>query len=170
EKGNFWLGMQDRGICYSHPAARKVEVAFSTWDHGIVNTLELFQEREVWIGTEGNGVVRLNLKSMAITPVFTNDHSEKLKIYDLHKDVEGNIWVVSNTNKVHVANRQFEKIPQKLPQIQALLVDYNDRLLIGTQKGLYLHQKNDKGESVYSEVKEAKNLNILSLYEDQFKN
>src|SRR5690606_30082787 len=86
------------------------------------------------------------------------------------KDVGGNIWVVSNTNKVHVANRQFEKIPQKLPQIQALLVDYNDRLLIGTQKGLYLHQKKDKGESVYSEVKEAKNLNILSLYEDQFKN
>lgn len=170
EKGNFWLGMHDRGICYFDPAARKVEVAFSTWDHGIVNTLELFKEREVWIGTEGNGVVRLNLKSMAITPVFTNDHSEKLKIYDLHKDVGGNIWVVSNTNKVHVANRQFEKIPQKLPQIQALLVDYNDRLLIGTQKGLYLHQKNDKGESVYSEVKEAKNLNILSLYEDQFKN
>src|SRR5690606_11398479 len=55
EKGNFWLGMHDRGICYFDPAARKVEVAFSTWDHGIVNTLELFKEREVWIGTEGNG-------------------------------------------------------------------------------------------------------------------
>jgi ligand-binding sensor domain-containing protein len=168
ENGNFWIGMHDGGVCYFDPYDKKVTTSFSNRDLGIVNALEIFEERELWIGTEGNGVFRLDLKEEKIKPIRLGLAAEKAKIYDLHKDVEGNIWVVSNTNGVCSANRQFEIVQRSIPQIQALIVDSDDHLWVGTQTGLFLHELNDEGESNFKPI--LKNQNVLSLFEDKFKN
>ncbi len=168
ENGNFWIGMHDSGICYFDPYTKKVEKSSSNWDHGIINTLELFEDRELWIGTEGNGVMRQDLNTQTIVPIRMDETKGKSKIYDLHKDVEGNIWVVSNNNGIYSANRQFEIIQQPLPELQALMVDHQDQLWIGTQNGLFLHRLNGEGESTFDPVLD--HLNVLSIYEDNFKN
>ncbi len=168
EKGNFWIGMHDKGVCYFDPYNKKVKTVTPKWDHGIINTLELFEGRELWIGTDGNGVKRLNLITQTIAPIKMNVTAEKSKIFDLHKDVEGNIWVVSNNNGVCSANRQFEIVQQPLPQLQAIRVDNKDQLWVGTQNGLFLHQLNNEGESTFEPILD--NLNVLSLYEDNYKN
>ena len=70
KKGNFWIGTHDGGVCYFDPYLKKVTNSFSNWDHGVVNALEIFEERELWIGTEGNGVFRLDFKKQEITPII----------------------------------------------------------------------------------------------------
>ena len=168
KKGNFWIGMHDGGICYFETALKKVTHHFPDWNYGIVNSLELFEDRELWIGTDGNGLFRLDLINMKITPVKIETPLEKTKIHDLLKDVEGNIWIATNTNGICQANRQFEIIQKPIPNLQALVVDSKDRLWIGTQNGLFSHHLDSNGESSFEQVLE--NLNILSLYEDKYKN
>ena len=168
EKGNFWIGMHDGGVCYFDPEVKKVKFTIPNWEHGIVNSFELFEEHELWIGTEGNGIYRFDLKTQTINPISAGVTFEKSKIYDLHKDIEGNIWVVSNSNGVSSANRQFEMIQQPIPQLQSILVDSKDGLWVGTQTGLFLHQLKQNGTSFFKPILE--NMNVLSLYEDQFEN
>lgn len=170
EKGLFWIGMHDNGICYFDPYTKKVVMSTSDWNKGIVNALELFEGREIWIGTDGNGVMRLDISSQKISPIRLHEDSPNAKIFDLHKDIEGNIWVISNTGGVCAANRQFEIIQQPLSQIQAVMVDYKNQLWAGTQTGLFLHQINDDGESFFKTIPGIENLNVLSLFEDKFKN
>ena len=51
EKGNFWIGMHDKGVCYYNTSKQRFEYPIQNWDKGIVSHMELFEGRELWIGT-----------------------------------------------------------------------------------------------------------------------
>ena len=151
-RGFFWIGMHDGGVCYFDPYTKEVKSSYADWDHGIVNALEQFEDKELWIGTEGDGVFRLDFRSEKITPIKMGASAEQSKIHDLHKDIEGNIWIVSNSNSIISGNRQFEMIQQPISQIQAVMADYRNQLWVGTQDGLFIHRLNDDGGSVFNPV------------------
>lgn len=170
ENDNLWIGTYDRGVCYFNTSTQKFGFPMAGWDKGVVNKLAYFEGLELWIGTEGNGLYRFDLHSRRLQAIRCSGRTATAKIYDLHKDAEGNIWVVNNVDGICSANRQFGYIDKKLDNIQAVLVDHNQLLWIGTQKGLYSYQALSSENIGYKDQLADLQLNVLSLFEDQFNN
>ncbi|MFQ5446422.1 MAG: two-component regulator propeller domain-containing protein [Saprospiraceae bacterium] len=165
--GNMWIGTYDGGFCYYNVKKETISYPEEEWTHGIVSSLALFEGIEVWVGTEGNGLWRYSLGQKEILPV---EGWDKAKIFDLQKDIEGNIWVVSNFRSLCSANRQFEFIHTELEDAQAVLFDAEDRLWVGTAHGLFIRHRNPKGESEFRQYLSDVRLNVLSLFEDMYGN
>lgn len=170
EKGNFWIGTYDKGVCYFDVKKQQFEYPIENWNHGIVSNLELYEGRELWIGTEGNGVWLLSLVDGSLRRLLMKEDIANDKIYDLHKDIEGNIWIVSNTHGICQANRQFEFIKTDFGSIQAISTNSDNQTWIGTQDGLYTHHVDSLGNSYFQQHLKDLQLNVLSLYEDKFQN
>ncbi len=163
QQGNIWVGTYDKGICRYLPKERRFDFPLKDWPDGIVNHLALFEGKELWIGTDGHGIWRYSLQDGSLSPVTG---FEKSKVYDLMRDMEGNIWTVTNTGGVRYANRQFEYLPTTFLNIQAVLAQKDGCLWVGTPDGLFCQKKN--GE-VKLWLKERK-LNVICLHEDKFEN
>ena len=167
--GNFWIGMYDGGISYFNVETNKFEKPEVEWTFGSINSFEIFDDRELWIGTDGEGVFRYDFFSKQLMPVHDSKFS-KAKIYDLHKDIEGNIWVVTNAVGICSGNRQFEMVNTPIKDIQALLVDKKNRLWVGTQEGLFLLHQDKKGDNFFEKILPHLKLNVVSIAEDPFEN
>ncbi len=161
ENGNLWIGTYDKGICYYDTRAQAFSHIQEGWAHGPVNTLEFFQGKELWIGTEGEGVYRYLLPEARLAPVDF-DGFAGAKVKDLHKDCEGNIWVVNSNKPVYAANRQFEFVEGQVDNVQAVLSTRDKKLWVGSQNGLYRY---DEQEGTFSLFKKE---NVISLFESQF--
>ncbi len=169
-----WIGMYDQGVCYFDFATSLFKTLNSDWIEGVVSNLELFVDKELWIGTEENGLLRWSFDenphdgSMRSKPekIGTNLNQIGTKIYDLHKDFEGNIWVASNSKFINRAQRQFEILQTDLPAIQSIIHGKNNVLWIGTEEGLF--DMANKGK--YNMWLNGQKINVLSLYEDRFGN
>jgi ligand-binding sensor domain-containing protein len=166
--GNMWIGTYDRGVCVFNTSFNRFEYPLKDWNYGIVNRLELFEEQELWIGTEGHGVWRYSLHDGSLQALSLQKSIERAKVYDLHKDIEGNIWLLTNTLGISSANRQFEVIPTTFENQQAILVSRQGTLWLGTPEGLFLHRLDEHGNSFFEEVLKNLNLNVVSLFEDRF--
>lgn len=169
-QGNLWVGTYDRGFCYLDVQTRDVHVPVAPWPYGPVSSLEIFDGREVWVGTEAEGVLRYCLQDSSLQILEREDQRRGSKIHDLHKDQEGNIWVLDNMEGIRSANRRFEFIKKTLQNLQAVLVDHGGQLWLGTQRGLFTLEKEDANQTIFKPHLEGTPLNIISLFEDQFQN
>jgi len=165
--GNFWAGTYDRGIDYWDSKAQSFRSLIPNWGFGEVNQLAVFKNKELWIGTNGNGLFRFdfNTKKLNAIAVSRFEHS---KIFDLHKDVEGNLWVLNNTTGISSANRQFEQVRHQFGDIQAILTDHKNRLWVGTPEGLFLIENKGEKEVDFKPFLQKEKINIISLYEDRW--
>ncbi len=166
EKGNCWIGTYDHGVSYLHTNDYHFDYPMAEWDIGQINDLEFFQDRELWIGTEGHGLWRWDFQEEKHYQVAPEELGSA-KIYNLHKDVEGNLWVISNTEGLQSTNRQFAFVKDPPANIQALLVDHQHQLWVGTTEGLFQVKKDDQYQAVFEKVS---NDNVLSLYQDKYSN
>ena len=169
ESDNFWAGTFDQGVDFWDAKKQTFESLTPDWEYGEINSLEVFKEKELWIGTEGNGLFRLNLKTKKLQNINLPEF-ENSKVYDLHKDVEGNLWVLNNKVGVSSANRQFERVNHELGDVQAVLSDQGNRIWLGTPDGLFLMKNQADGTKVYESIFPKKNINVISLFEDAFGN
>ncbi len=166
--GNCWIGMNDNGFCYYDTRRRAFTYPAVKWEMGVINSLAVYQNRELWIATEGNGLWRYHLPAGKLERV--SDSGKKLrnaKIYDLHRDIEGNLWVINNIEGICSANRRFEFITAPFDNIQALLVDHEKHLWAGTEHGLYSYDKNRLQPFMRVRALPEK-VNVVSLYEDHY--
>ena len=171
EKGNFWIGTYDGGVCFYDFEKQKFTQPIADWDKGIVSNLELFEGRELWIGTEGEGLWKYSLLNGSLQIQSEQNNLSDSKIYDLHKDTEGNIWVISNTHGICHANRQFEWVKTDFENTQTILADSENQIWIGTQKGIFSYELNfETGESSFKKHLPNFDLNVISLFEDRFGN
>ncbi len=168
--GNMWMGFYDGGFCRYDPRNRQFLHPLPEWDEGVVNCLAVFEGREVWVGTEGKGLFRYDLRSHRLQPVPMPEAQQGLKVYDLHKDTEGNLWVVSNKLGVCSANRQFEFLETGLKDIQSVRCATDEKLWVGTQQGLFSLDLDEAGQAHLQPWLEELQLNVISLFEDRFGN
>ncbi|RMG82206.1 MAG: hypothetical protein D6714_11720 [Bacteroidetes bacterium] len=169
EAGNIWVGTYDGGVCcYDAGLGRFVTIS-PEWQNGIVNTLEIFEGSELWAGTEGNGIWVYSFSQKKWHKMAGAQPLSTAKIYDLHKDTEGNIWILSNEEGVWHANRRFEFMPTDFENIQAIFSDRDDELWVGTETGLFRRKREPSGHT-FIPVLPEKQMNIISLYEDDFGN
>ncbi len=166
KEGNMWIGTYDQGVCYYDLSSKQFEFPLQNWTHGEINHLELFDKIELWIGTNGNGVFRYNLQEGILSNMQGKSTLHNAKIYDLHKDIEGNIWILSNHSQICSANRQFEFMEFEIESIQAILSDHQNNVWIGSQNGLYIYNPQSSSPPQRVVLSNSKPLNIISLYED----
>ena len=167
DNGNFWIGTYDGGICHLNIQSEQIFTPEMEWSYGTVNTLALFEGKELWIGTERQGLIRYDLVTDRFQPLSKASEERPNKVLDLLKDVEGNLWVSSQMLGLQSGNRQFEFIQSELENIQSVLVDHLNQLWVGTQDGLFqFNVEKNEYLSVLSEI----DLNVLSLYEDAYQN
>ncbi len=169
ESGDFWTGTFDRGVDFWNAKKQTFESLIPEWDHGEINSLEVFKEKELWIGTEGNGLFRFNLKTKKLQKINLPEF-ENSKVYDLHKDVEGNLWVLNNKVGISSANRQFEWVNHDLGNVQTVLTDQGNRIWLGTPNGLFFMKNQTDGTKIFEPFFPEKNINVISLFEDAFGN
>ena len=167
--GDFWVGTFDQGVDFWDAKKRSFESLTPDWEFGEINALEVFKEKELWIGTEGSGLFRLDLETNHLQKIKLPEF-ENSKIYDLHKDVEGNLWVLNNKVGISSANRQFEKVNHELGNVQAVLTDQGNQIWLGTPVGLFLMKNQKDGSKTFESIFPEKNINVISLYEDAFEN
>ncbi len=166
--GDMWIGSFDQGVCLFKTKERRFDFPLKSWNHGTVNRLALIQDKELWIGTEGNGLWRLSLQDGSLRQLKGGKNLERAKIYDLHKDIEGNIWMVSNTEGITFANRHFEFLPALDHDVQALVVDRAGKLWIGTPDGLFSKNLSEDKTGRFQAHFGQLGLNIISLFYDRF--
>jgi len=168
--GNCWIGMNDNGFCYYNTRSHSFIYPAPDWNFGVINSLTLFENRDLWIATDGNGLWRYSLTDLRVEKI--SDNGKKFgnaKIYDLHRDIEGNLWVVNNVEGVCSANRRFEYLTTSFDNIQALLSDYKKRLWVGTESGLYVRENRVAAQFIRVSLLPGK-ANVVSLYEDRYHN
>lgn len=168
ENGNVWIGMYDHGFCRYNLDKAVVDFKSKEWAGGIVNCIEIFEGRELWIGTDRNGIYRYDLNKKVLSQLNNINDFSKSTIIDLEKDSEGNIWVLDNLHKLSVANNKFEKLDLPIDNIQAILVDKEQKIWFGVEEGLFTWQQD--GSKYFKQVLKEKNLNVTSLFQDKYGN
>ncbi|HHM20924.1 MAG TPA: hypothetical protein ENJ20_02770, partial [Bacteroidetes bacterium] len=159
-----WIGTYDGWVVRYNPVEGTFSYLKKKSPFGPITSLEYFEEKEIWAGTERGGVYRYSLEENRWSHLKQGGHS---KIFDLHKDIEGNIWVLSYDRGILSANRQFELIQHGLSNVQAILMDKENRLWVGSQDGLFrYHTRDDR----FVRHLKGFSLNIISLYQDTFGN
>ncbi|MCB0705855.1 MAG: histidine kinase [Saprospiraceae bacterium] len=163
--GNIWVGTYEGGFCKYDIQLNSFWTPIDQWDHGVIQSLCIIEGNELWIGTDGAGLWRYLINENRLVQINGPDELSRSKIYDLLKDAEGNVWVLSSQNGILSANRQFEYQDVELENSQTILVDRNDCLWLGCQDGLYkLNKSSNKFESVFPKTP----MNVVSLYEDTY--
>ncbi|MCB0554040.1 MAG: histidine kinase [Phaeodactylibacter sp.] len=164
KSGNFWVGTYDKGFCYYNTARQVFEFPLKDWKYGPIHTMELFDSLELWVGTEGSGLYRYQLRTGYLQSISKGRIRPATKIYDLHIDIEGNIWIINNEEGVVSANRQFESISNEVQNIQAVFSGRDGKLWVGSQEGLYYFDEASGQFHLYLQE------NVLSLFQCAYGN
>ena len=167
EHCGIWVGMHDGGLCRIDPKTRKVEFMVSDWDLGPVTSIACFHNKEVWIGTEGKGLFRLDMPSGNLENLSPPNNRPGKKIHALLRDTEGGVWIASNAPGFYAANRQFEVVSRSPEDIQAVLADQHGGVWLGAQKGLF-HKPAYR--DTFLLILPKLGLNVISLFEDHYDN
>lgn len=161
--GNCWVGTYEKGFCLVNGKSLQVDYLFPTWEHGVINCMELVESRALWIGTSSKGVWRYDFQQGAIQSIPFKQ-LEKDKITALHADYEGNLWILGRDAGLLSINCHFTLVENDLQNLQAIRLDRKDRLWIGGQEGLYQWTKPDLGPGSFDKILDE---NVLSLFEDK---
>lgn len=168
--GTVWAGMYDSGICSIDPKSLIVQHMTPGWTSGIVNCIVFTDNSELWVGTDGDDIVAIPLRPSGQSQthmIRLESHIKGAKIFDLHKDPEGNIWIVSNKNGIQSANLRFRFFNHPPPGTQAI-VYYDQTLWTGTAQGLFRAAYTAQDSLLFKNMLPGKN--IISLYSDHLGN
>lgn len=164
QQGNIWIGAYDHGVCRYNIQRQKFEYLAKPWTHGPVTSIAAYGSRELWIGTGGSGLIRLEAHQMqtenaGLYPLPDAHTLRREKISAIFKDREGLLWTITSKGAIYSGNVRAGLLATPYPDVQAVWVDSKNRLWVGTPHGLFLRE-NGGFKTVLSEQE-----NILSLWE-----
>ena len=173
----FWVGLQDRGIClYDHHTKKITQPsAINNWSKGQVNNL-LYSNGNVWIATQDSGLIRLDvLQNKLIAVPVLNDQQKS--ITSILEDNEGNLWLVAdNKTLIRTAGNSLAVFPlynkALFQTIHTILADHENNLWVGSNMAVIKYTSPDAAFS--SKKYDISGLDIktdiTSLYQDKFHN
>lgn len=164
QQGNIWVGTYDHGVCRFNTGQQKFEYLFQDWKYGPVTSMVTYGSRELWVGTSGSGLIRLEIRPdpnvlPQVFPLPENHILRREKITALCKDREGLLWVINSKGNIYSGHVRVGLLATPNPDVQAVWVDRRGRLWVGTSRGLFLRD-NGQFKTVLPEQE-----NILSLWE-----
>ncbi len=166
ERGQIWAGMHDGGVAMYHPAAAQFFCMEMPWSNGVISALAMLPGRELWIGTEGEGLFRYELNGGRLSRINGDAGLPRSKITALHFGSEGHLSVLTNEPFFYAANLQIAHLSTPADNVQTVLADSRNRLWIGTPQGLWRRSLYGSHRAEWEQISALKIFNIISLYED----
>jgi len=170
EQGNVWIGTFEFGVAYFNAALQKITKPFDSRGMDEITSFEIFDGQEVWIGTKTTGVWRYNPQFEFIRKLVSLQSLAPFEVSDILADVEGNIWISMHEGILLSAFRPFESLATDVGEIQTLFCDRQDKLWVGTMKGLYRVEEYTSTVSKTIREAPAYDFNITDIVEDKFNN
>ncbi|HEX5113006.1 MAG TPA: histidine kinase, partial [Saprospiraceae bacterium] len=166
--GNIYIGTFESGLTKYDQQQKKIIPLFENTGLDEITALEIFDGREVWIGTRTSGVWRYmqgwkSPRKMEILPAL-----KTINITDLLTDVEGNMWITMDKGGLISGFRPFESLSCAAGEIQALFCDHANQVWIGSKKGLYILANDHAGTGQVVRIQSQYDLSITDILEDQF--
>ncbi len=189
ENGNLWTGTYGRGLYRFDKSTEKFVLysadAKSTIDFSsiFINFIFSFNQDELLIGTNGNGLIRLNTQNHVVTNFFQGTDFEGVSIIrTIWKDKNGNLWIGTDGQgiiKIGISGKKILKIENYLndSQLQTSLSnntvnsffeDNQANIWIGTAwrgANIIKHEINDI-RFFYSDAKGYNSSPVLSVYKE----
>ncbi len=169
-QGNMWITSYENDIAYYDTDKEQITEVISDAGIGQITCITYFEDLELWIGTEGNGIWRYSTENRKFKKVRGVEALLNAKVNDLLKDVEGNIWVVSETNTLHTAFRPFETLNIPIGNIQSICASSQEQLWIGTDEGFYKAWEDSSGIWLHHRIPNAPFTSVACMSEDEFGN
>ncbi|MEP7236495.1 MAG: two-component regulator propeller domain-containing protein [Ferruginibacter sp.] len=171
-KNTFWIGLQEKGFCLYDLNTGKITVpaSDSNWKYGQVNAL-LVSEKNLWIGTEENGLLRKAANNQPAQQ-YNSKTSSGNKVINLLQDNEGNIWTNASIALTVTAGNQLQLLPlydkSFFENIHAMLCDYQNNFWINTAGRLikYTAANGSYTKKDYRFAGLNSNTDITCLYQD----
>ncbi len=177
KKGFLWFGTDNFGIGKLYPDSNKIEIPdeFKNWNQGAIESM-LLMEREIWIGTNENGLIDYEFSDRKRTRNFLGaDGFNYPGIQCLFRDDEGNIWIACKDHLLQSPGERIEFLKtiegKPIANIHATLIDNKKRLWFSDDDGLHRVTFNSNGteQSKSFSFSELKNpYKILTIYQDAF--
>ncbi len=152
--GTAWAGFYGQGIISVdttgklHAWHRQDNHDISTLSSDLVTTLMIDRSENLWIGTDGGGISRLNLKTVPFSRFPLSPQSYPLLnsyfVRGICKYIDGHILFGAYNNGLcglNIANGKlhlYKNAPGNLKEINAITDARNGQFWIGTRTGLFL--------------------------------
>ena len=188
KNGDIWIGT-NKGLNQYSPKNNKFTYYLAkkgqgNLNHNVVRSVTQGPSGDIWCGTDGGGINRLNLKTGKFTYYQHNSKNPNSLLNDnikqIYKDRDQNIWIATwngldrynweDDNFIHYQNN-----PDKLTslcdnRVQCILEDKQGQIWIGTYDGLNVMDKSS-GQCTWfkndpQKISSITDNRILSLYED----
>lgn len=118
----------------------------------VITCLFIDKHENLWIGTENQGIYKVNTNSKSFFSYYDDDNEYNVPIKDIIRAINvdgfGNIWIGTFYNGIHIYNRKDNTLTSirhnsKLPdntlisdEIRSILCDKKGLIWIGTKEGL----------------------------------
>ena len=142
-RGRLWLATLSKGVTVYDPATRRFHTLSET-ESGGPGTLDCWKLHrdalgDIWLGTEGNGLLRLDQTRDVFAPVPGSAKCTGLR--EMADDGHGGLWLVSyHTGLHHFDGRHITAVNYQrgLPpaSVTSVATDRAGQLWLGTSQGL----------------------------------
>lgn len=148
EDGTLLLGTQ-KGLCRYNPKTRFMDMPFKEMRHQLFHTICRDSKGCIWIGSYQEGLYCIENGKVHRYLTVNRDGVENTNVRAVLEDRQGRIWVSVNGG-VGVLHRQadtLELLSRKYPELKkyklanTLALDADGRLVVGTDNGLYIYDR-----------------------------
>ncbi|MFA9388710.1 MAG: two-component regulator propeller domain-containing protein [Prolixibacteraceae bacterium] len=169
--GNAWAGTY-MGLSFIDRSRHKI-ITYSTENSAIcfnqIRSIKIDKEQNIFIGTN-NGLSYFNAKTQTFRTYLTQH-----EISTIYIDRNETIWVGASTNGLFQFNpkrKEFERVYAEYFNtfIRCILVDSNNNLWIGNNKGLFFVNRSTDSILSFGLKEGLPTLRINGLLEDENKN
>jgi signal transduction histidine kinase/ligand-binding sensor domain-containing protein/AraC-like DNA-binding protein len=172
---NLWFGTK-KGVSIYSPGKNKWKHIYNSKEtpnvigQNTVLTICQVSPEEVWIGSYGGGIDKINTNNFSSTPLIKREDIAKVLgsqyVYDIFKSSDNNIWVGLLRNQLIRYNPQTKEITRfPIINIQRIQESSSGELLLGSREGFYiLNVETGEFKLYYHQPKDPSSISNNAVY------
>ncbi|MCB8994927.1 MAG: SpoIIE family protein phosphatase [Bacteroidales bacterium] len=172
--GRIWAGTQDMGLIIFDPKKNSF-TTLDGWDYGAITGFVMSLEDNIWISTERQGIVQLQLTKGLEKPYYKKITQKQglisERINAIIKDSEENIWVGGYQGVVQALPAVFEFLNKEngspFEMVYSIASTNEGNLWVCSESGLFRGIQDNSGQFIWSNILNLTGINFISLYFDK---
>jgi len=173
-EGHFWVACHGEGLYKLSPDLVVEEHYISNGKANSIPvnfiwTIICDNYGNLWLGTAGKGLVHFDKKNEKFTLINNREglKTDKQSIYSIYCDKDNSLWIGTYTNglfKYNYINGEASHYLQNTGSVKAIM-DYSDNeLIMGSEKGLIIFNKDTKKYDIIKESWAHDNITDNSIF------
>lgn len=174
--GNLWIGTEEQGISIYSPSSGSF-TNIEGWEYGPITGFTMSLLNDIWISTEKNGIIQLQLDER-FNPSYKNLTVDQglfsNRIKSIIKDDEENIWFGGKYGIIQALPPVFEFLNSSngtpFEMAYSLILDKKNAIWVCSESGLYRGIPEVSGQFSWENLSERMSLsklNFISIFLDQ---